>query len=201
GEAARADVHEAAALHAAAPHVELLAFVVLGEAYADEELVPEIAEILREVELRVVVLRGVRFARVVAVEVVAGPVGGVRGRRGIVEVEAVLEVPGVAAEIDGLDEGLGQVVVRRAHAGLAADAPALAAIARTPVRALGLDERSARIVVEDDRAETGARRGRVRIATVAGVDDAARTFGEARDARDGARSPMPERIHRLVVVV
>ncbi len=131
GVAVEADRGEIAGAHAA-DDVERAAFVVLVVAIADQQLVDPAVEVLAPVDLAVDILRLGRPAAVVAAPAAARrvavvPVGRIRSRSGIVERDAVADVPRVAAVVVRLDERLRVVVVvGLAVTGLSAEMPAVA---------------------------------------------------------------------------
>ncbi|MNV18248.1 hypothetical protein D3C71_1090690 [compost metagenome] len=193
-----ADVGQGARTHAAI-HVQVEALFMLAVAHAELQLVEDAVELHVEVQLCVGVL-AVGGEDAVVAEPAAGrtPVGRVAGRVGVVEGDALVQVPAEAAVVERFDEVLGQVLVLGlALADLAADAPTVALPGATQVQALGGHFRFAHVVVVDHRAAVGGGAG----VGVAAVDHAVAHVAELVDRTDGARVPGQEGVHRLVVVV
>src|SRR6185437_17146741 len=127
-------------------------------------------EIHLPVRLRVIVARAIRPFTVIAHPAGAGPVGRIVRRRRIVEFEALVDVPGVTAEVHRLDEGLRAGRSRRADADLPAQLPTRAAERRMQVRALGGDDRMPHLVVEHGATRAWASRISGWVAVVAAAD-------------------------------
>ncbi len=187
--------------------IELLPFVVDGVTGADQQLVDEAVEVLGEIHLAEQVARAVRLMGVVAEEsALRLPVGRIFRRRRVVEVEAAVEIPAIAAGVGRFDEGLGNRVMRVAQAHLAVQLPAIAVVGAVQVDALRGDERAARLVVENGAGGSGAALGRriVGIAGAGGVttgDHAVAALGQAVDARLIVGILQHEGVHRLVQAV